>query len=272
MKVSLLNKPRTVKIVKIKKETPTVKSIFFRDEFCSKAKPGQFIMVWIPGLDEVPMSLSYMETNKGISAITVKVVGEATEAIHKLEKGAMFGVRGPYGNGFKIFGGKVLVVGGGIGVAPLLPLVRHLKKVNVKPTVVIGAKNKEELVFVGEMKKILGKRKVLTVTEDGSEGLKGFASDVLADLLEKDSYKMVYACGPEAMLKKVLDLVLKHKVQAQLSLERYMKCGVGICGSCMIDGFRVCKDGPVFSSKTLIKTKEFGFLKRTPSGKTVPIE
>lgn len=266
-----LNKPRIVKVLRVKEETLTVKSLFFKDEFCSKAKPGQFIMVWIPGVDEIPMSISRANLKSGVSSITVKLVGNATKKLHEMDKGDVFGVRGPYGVNFKIVKGDVLVVGGGVGMVPLLLLLQRLKIAGGKPTVIIGAKIKEELLFVKEVEKTVGKKNVLTVTEDGSYGVKGLASEVLADMLKRNAcnYNQIYACGPELMLKKVLELALKHKIPAQLSLERYIKCGIGLCGSCMIDGFRVCKDGPVFSSKILAEVKEFGVFRREPSGRII---
>ena len=264
-----LNKPRIVKVLRVKEETPTIKSLFFKDDYCLKAKPGQFIMVWLPGVDEIPMSISRVGLKNGVS-ITVKLVGEATKKLHSMVRGDIFGVRGPYGNSFKIFRGKVLVVGGGVGMAPLLPLIQRLKAAGGKPTVIVGAKTGEELLFFREIRKIVGGKNVLAVTEDGSIGVKGLASEVLENLLRKDSgYKQIYACGPEPMLKKVLDLALKYEVQAQLSLERYIKCGVGLCGSCMVNGFRVCRDGPVFTSEVLAGVREFGVLRRESSGRIV---
>lgn len=268
-----LNKPRIVKVLKVKEETPTIKSLFFKDELCSKAKPGQFIMVWIPGIDEIPMSVSRANLKNRISSITVKIVGEATKKLHAMDKGDIFGVRGPYGVGFKIFRGNVLVVGGGVGMAPLLLLLQKLKVAGGKPIVIIGARTGKELLFIKEAGRIVGGKNVLAVTEDGSTEIKGLASEVLANLLEKNPYryKQIYACGPEPMLKKVLELALKHEVPAQLSLERYIKCGIGLCGSCMIDSFRVCRDGPVFSSKILAETREFGVFKREPSGRIIKV-
>ncbi len=95
------NQPRIVQVEEILRETPTIKSFIFRDDVCSKASPGQFVMVWIPGLDEIPMGLSTMDSSS-LSAITVKRVGEASGALHNLKEGDVIGVRGPYGNGFKL--------------------------------------------------------------------------------------------------------------------------------------------------------------------------
>lgn len=267
------HKPRIVKVLKVKVESPTVKTIFFKDKLASKAKPGQFLMVWIPGVDEVPMSLSYIGGGGDISAITVKMVGEATKALHKLKNGDILGIRGPYGNGFNLVKGDVLLIGGGVGVAPLLPLIKQLKNFGSKPVLIVGAKSKDELILIREAKKILGLKNVLTATEDGSEGFKGLASNLLEEILREGKlFNQIYASGPELMLKKVLNLALKFKVEAQLSLTRYIKCGVGLCGSCAINGLRVCTDGPIFSSKILAKIKEFGVYNRDASGRRIKIE
>ena len=107
------DKLRIIKIIKVKKETPTIKSFIFSDEKCSKAIPGQFVMAWIPDLDEIPMSLSKIGLNSN-SAITVKKLGEASEAFHRLKSGDRIGIRGPYGRGFTTTTGNILIVGGGI--------------------------------------------------------------------------------------------------------------------------------------------------------------
>jgi dihydroorotate dehydrogenase electron transfer subunit len=265
------SRPRILKVKKIERETPSVKSIYFEDSFCSNAEPGQFVMVWMPRVDEIPMCLSYMNPETGVSAITVKSVGDATAAIHQLKEGDLFGVRGPYGTSFKPVGGRTLIVGGGVGVVPLLPLAQKLRTSRSTVTAIVGAESQAELLFTRRLKESLGvKGEVLTTTEDGTEGLKGYATDLLQDLFERESYRQIYACGPEPMLKKVLDLSLKHQVPAQLGLARYMKCGIGVCGSCVIGGLRVCKDGPVFSGKTLAAVPEFGVAERDAAGRVSP--
>ena len=119
---------RTVRIESIKEDTPSVKVFTFKDELCNRAKAGQYIMLWIQGVDEIPLSLSVINC-KGRSSISVKNVGEATEALHGRTTGGFINIRGPYGNSFNVFEGNVLVVGGGIGVAPLLPLLDSLVKI-----------------------------------------------------------------------------------------------------------------------------------------------
>ena len=226
------------------------------------AMPGQFVMVWIPGIDEVPMSLSHIGEE---TAITVEKVGEATEAMHRMKEGDKLGVRGPYGRGFEIMGKKALFVAGGTGIAPLLPLIKIYEG---EKHVVLGAKTSKLLLFADDIKKIAN---LHISTDDGSAGIEGFSTDVARMLMEKQEFDVVYVCGPEIMMKKMLDLCIEKGIEMQASLERYMKCGVGICDSCAIDGYHVCKDGPVFSSNVLIKIKDFGEWKRDEAGRKVRI-
>ncbi|MBW2983987.1 dihydroorotate dehydrogenase electron transfer subunit, partial [Candidatus Woesearchaeota archaeon] len=109
-------------------------------------------------------------------------------------------------------------------------------------------------------------------TDDGCVGFKGFTSDLLEQFLKKKKYKIVYTCGPEIMIKKVFDICEKHKINCEASLERFMKCGFGVCGNCAIDDQMVCKDGPVFDSVKLRKLTELGKFARLMSGKKVPLK
>jgi dihydroorotate dehydrogenase electron transfer subunit len=111
----------------------------------------------------------------------------------------------------------------------------------------------------------------LVSTDDGSFGYHGFASDLAKKILEKERFDQIITCGPEKMMKKILELGLEYKIPVQASLERHMKCGIGICDSCAIDGWHVCKDGPVFDNKKLGKMKDFGRFKRDASGRRVRI-
>ncbi|MEM4675820.1 MAG: dihydroorotate dehydrogenase electron transfer subunit, partial [Nitrososphaerota archaeon] len=141
-----VQRPRVRRVEGVITETPTVKTILL-DEEMLMAAPGQFLMVWIPGVDEVPMSIS----SRSPLGITFRKVGEATGALFKLRRGDLLGVRGPLGRGFELKGEKILVVGGGVGVAPLFPLVEDASRNSVETHVVIGAKTKEELVFVSKV-------------------------------------------------------------------------------------------------------------------------
>ncbi|MEW5760574.1 MAG: dihydroorotate dehydrogenase electron transfer subunit [Candidatus Thermoplasmatota archaeon] len=267
-----MEKPRVVLIKKIKMETNIVKTIFFKDD--KPALPGQFIMVWLPGIDEIPMSLSYIGELKGFA---VHKKGEATEKLHELKKNEKIGIRGPYGRGFMPRGKKILFVGGGTGIAPLSPLIERFKG---KKKVIIGAKTKDEILY---KKRISKYADFIISTDDGSEGVKGTAYDLAFSIMSKENseetivssslkgrnlldFDEIIACGPELMLKKLFLFAKEKRIMFQASLERFMKCGIGICDSCAIDGYHVCTDGPVFFEKELSKMEEFGNLRRGMSG------
>jgi len=250
------------RILKVVKESATAKSLYFI--FPGEAKPGQFVMVWLPGVDEVPMSLSYLSPN--VKGICVEKVGKATSALQKLKEGGELGVRGPYGHGYDCAGGKrMLVVSGGSGAASLAPAVECAIAKGYKATVVIGAKTASKLIFEERMRR--SGAKVVVATDDGTRGTKGFATDVAAKLLGAHKFDFIITCGPEAMMAKVAKLANKHGLEVQASLERYMKCGVGLCGSCAFGRYRVCADGPVFSGKQLAAVKDFGASKLAPDGR-----
>jgi len=265
------NNMRTVKILDVKNETPTVKTFTFHDKLCAKAKPGQFVMVWIPGVDEVPMTLSAMDSEK-VSAITVEKVGVATKALHKMKVGNLIGIRGPFGNSFKPTKGSVMIVGGGTGLTSLAPLAEKIANLDCKITFLLGAKTRGQLLFLDRVETSMtkAKGKMLAVTEDGGHGRRGLVTKPAEQLLAKEKFDMVYTCGPEQMMHKMFMLTERYKTPLQASLERLMRCAIGLCGTCVIGKFRVCRDGPVFSSQQLREVKdEFGRLKRGFDGKRI---
>jgi dihydroorotate dehydrogenase electron transfer subunit len=264
---------RIVKVQEVKGESPTVKTFTFHDKFCAKAEPGQFVMVWIPGVDEVPMSLSTMRSD-GRCSITVAEVGEATKALHQRKQGDALGIRGPYGNSFSLASGNVMIVGGGTGLASLIPLAEKLTGVVAKISFVLGAKTHDELLFLQRIETVLSKvdARVIATTEDGSYGLKGVVTDPAGEILEKERFDMIYTCGPEQMMYKMLMLAERCRTPLQASLERLMRCAIGLCGSCVLGKFMVCKDGPVFSDEQLREVKdEFGRFRRGRTGKKVGV-
>ncbi|KPV61687.1 MAG: Sulfhydrogenase 2 subunit gamma [Candidatus Bathyarchaeota archaeon BA2] len=267
------NRLRIVKIQEVKKESPTVKTFIFHDRLCAEAEPGQFVMVWIPEVDEVPMSLSTISSG-GLASISVADVGEATRAINERSRGDVLGVRGPYGNGFTVASGNVMVVGGGTGLVPLLPLAEKVVEVATKIIFLVGAKTKNELLFLDRIERMLSKvnAEIVATTEDGSYGLKGVVTDEAEKKLEKERFDVVYTCGPERMMYRMFVLAERYSMPLQASLERIMRCAIGLCGSCVIGGFRVCRDGPVFTSEQLRMVKEeFGKFKLDFQGKKTPI-
>jgi dihydroorotate dehydrogenase electron transfer subunit len=255
------NQLRTPPLESVKTESPTVKTFTFLDKYCAKARPGQFLMLWIPGVDEIPLSILGAD-GKGKVSVAVRDVGEATRALHALGRGEIIGVRGPFGNSFTIAKGKTLLVGGGTGLAPLLFLTRELVAQNVKPVFVMGAKTEDELLFMHEIEEMCGKRNVVATTEDGSCGMTGLCTEPVKKLIESEKPNMIYACGPEKMILKVHELARWNGLEMEASLERLMRCAIGLCGSCMIGRYRVCRDGPVFTDKQLHQVEEeFGKFK-----------
>ncbi|AMQ18779.1 dihydroorotate dehydrogenase electron transfer subunit [Thermococcus peptonophilus] len=201
--------------------------------------PGQFVMTWLPGVGEKPFSLAWRDM------IVVKRVGPFTTELFKLEEGDRLWIRGPYGHGFIKKGEKVALVGGGIGIPPLYAFARKNQKEFDQITLIYGARSKDELALldIGDYVD-----DVVITTDDGSAGRKGFPTDILTE--RKEEFDQVYACGPEPMLKAVLRAMDYKNVQ--ISAERYMKCGIGVCGSCNLGKYLVCRDGPVFEGEKLV--------------------
>ncbi len=257
-----MNYPKVLQIIKAKKEASNIKTMMF--EYPEDITPGQFFMIWIPKVDEIPMSVSYID--KKIKGITFKKVGDATNALFKLKKGDRIGIRGPYGNGFKIHGKRILFVAGGTGIAMITPTVEKAIDKKKKATVIIGAKNKDELFFENRLKKLGAE--VYVSTDNGSRGYKGFASDLAKELLFDNKFDLIITCGPEMMMKKLFEM--SQNIPFQASLERYIKCGFGICGQCCVGkGLRVCQEGPVFDEKRLKDIEDFGVYKRDAAGRKV---
>jgi dihydroorotate dehydrogenase electron transfer subunit len=264
----LMGNQVSVRISEIVKETDTACTILFNTRISDlDILPGQFFMIWVPGVDEIPMSVSLWEPPR--IGFTVLPVGEATESLVSLQPGNWLGIRGPFGSAFTLTSKRALVVGGGIGMAPLRPLVYKLLNNGAKVTLLIAAKSKEELVFLDEFSKVSAKDFVLrTSTDDGSSGFKGFATDAVSNELNILDYDTVYACGPELMMHELYEQVRDTNVRFQASLERFMKCGCGVCGTCAMDpaGTLVCVDGPVYSKAQLSEISEFGKYHRGSMG------
>ena len=231
--------PRPTKIKKVIEEAAQVKTFVL--EAAIEAGPGQFIMVWLPRTDEKPFSL----VDADPVTITVARVGPFTEKLHQLRIDDRIWFRGPLGQGFELKGKHILLIGGGYGVAPLAFLAQRAVGAGRQVTAVIGARSRADLVFPQRFAE-LGCSVVLA-TDDGSAGVRGLATDVAESLLGQGEMDAVYACGPEAMLDRVLELCRSHGLSCQLSLEQYMRCGLGVCGSCQREGMLVCRDGPVFA-------------------------
>jgi dihydroorotate dehydrogenase electron transfer subunit len=267
--LTAVNTLRTSEIVQIRTESPTVKTLILTDKLCAKAKPGQFLMLWIPGIDEIPLSI--MDATNGLVSVSVKQVGDATKHLHNMEAGQTIGIRGPFGNNFTESRGRVLLVSGGTGTAPLLFLAKHLSAKTERLNFVEGARTKDELLFIRELNGICNERSLITTTEDGTYGLQCLVTEPLSSLLNREKFDMIYTCGPEVMVKKIFELTEQFKLPIEASLERLMRCGIGLCGSCMIGKYRVCRDGPVFTAAQLREVKdELGISKIGFDGSRIP--
>ena len=268
--LTAVNTLRTTEIVLVKTESPSVKTFVFTDRLCSKAKPGQFLMLWIPGIDEIPLSI--MDTSNGVVSVSVKALGDATRHMHSMETGQTVGVRGPFGTSFTESRGRVLLISGGTGTAPLLFLAKQLAAKTERLSFVEGAKTKDELLFIKELKGVCSEKNIITTTDDGTYGLQCMVTEPLAKLLEREKFDMIYTCGPEVMVKKIFELTEQRKLPLEASLERLMRCGIGLCGSCVIGKYRVCRDGPVFNAAQLREVKdELGISKIGFDGSRIPI-
>ena len=255
---------QTARIKDIIQETKNIKTI--RLDIDMPSQPGQFVMLWVPGMDEKPISISYPGESLGL---TILKKGATTTKIHNMKKGDILGIRGPIGRGFKITGKKIAVIGGGVGMAPLTPLVESAIEKGCAVSVIIGSLTECEVLFQERLKK--AGAKVYVCTDDGTCGFKGFCTEMYRKLLEKETFDAAYTCGPEIMMMKILQLSKEHNVPTQGSMERYFKCGIGVCGQCVVDdsGLRVCKEGPTFRDVDLEKIKDFGKYFRDASGKKI---
>lgn len=258
--------PQVVTIKETVVETPTVKTFVFPFEITDDIHPGQFVMVWDFN-NEKPMTISVIDRENNLLGITVRKAGPFTNNFYdNIDVGDQIGIRGPYGHGYELSSyRKVLAVGGGSGIASLAPLLSFYDNVEL----ISAASTKEELVFVDRFAK--DNITVMECTDDGSCGYKGFSTQLAEELLQEGDYDIIVGCGPEIMSYKLLELSQKYGVDCQLALDRYMKCGLGICGQCCIDdtGYRVCVEGPVFDKKQLEQLSEFGKYRRDAAGSIV---
>ena len=255
------NHTTIVTIEKVIDETPTVRTLYFSDDVMSNVLPGQFAMVWIPGINELPMSVM-ISKESGKAAFTVRKHGLSSTGLFNIKTGEQIGVRGPYGNSFDIKQGKLLLVGGGTGLVPMMRLLTHVKPTD-NVTVLIGAKSKDEVFFETLANDLLknNPHNVIVCTDDGSYGEKGFVTDAVEKLLNESHFDGVYTCGPEKMMYKTVQSANSKGIFVQASLERMMKCGVGICGSCCVGEDLACKDGTIFDgSPSYLKIRNLAIL------------
>jgi dihydroorotate dehydrogenase electron transfer subunit len=241
---------QSFRLAQIKIANSATKMMVFDHPLVS-SQPGQFVMVWLPGIGEKPYSIF---VNEPLSLV-VTDVGPFSNSLSNLPIGARIWVRGPLGNGFKLTGKRHLLVGGGYGAAPLFFLALEACKKKEQVTVCLGARSAKNLLLVEEFES-MGCETYIT-TDDGSKGEKGMVTQKVIPLLKQFKADSLYACGPIPLLSALSGVCALERIPSQLSWEANMRCGIGLCGSCELDdevrrsagipiGWLTCNDGPVF--------------------------
>ncbi len=224
----------------------------FCPEMAKKTKPGQFLHILCGGDAYLRRPISICEVLEGkYLRFIFETRGKGTEALARYQVGEKLDILGPLGNGFTRFKedkDAILLIGGGIGVFPLLQLAKEFKG---KATVVLGFRNKEAIMLAEEFRKV--SKNVFIATDDGSCGFHGFVTDVMKNIVASNPVSRVYTCGPTPMMQRVAEMAIETDIPVQVSLEERMGCGVGACVTCTckVNGAnkRVCKDGPVFDGR-----------------------
>ncbi|MCG3216514.1 MAG: hypothetical protein KAS63_07315 [Candidatus Heimdallarchaeota archaeon] len=240
-----------------------------------KAKPGQFIMLWIPGVDEYPVGIAGIKN--GFIEIGVAKMGVGTSAMIDKQKGDFVGIRGFFGKPFKPPKNvNHLLIGGGFGMTPLKLLTSSLINFEEMQRVHIfeGARSKNKLMYLEWLENLENQEEIFfhVSTDDGSYGYKGFPTVDLEKFLQNNKTpSVIYAAGPERMMKVIFDLGKKYSnvIDMQMSLaDRYIRCGFGLCAGCVVDptGWRICTDGPIFNTEQLEQITDFGNFRRTETG------
>ena len=219
--------------------------------------PGQFVEVRVDGSPSTflrrPISINFVDRAQNQLWLLVATVGEGTRALATLLPGAVLNCVLPLGNGFTpaVSGQKVLLVGGGVGVAPLLYMGAQMREQGIEPTFLLGARTQEDLLMLDEFEKY---GRVFVTTEDGSAGEMGFVTN--HSILQQELFTRISTCGPTPMMKAVARLAREKGIDCEVSLENLMACGVGACLCCVektTEGnLCVCKEGPVFNINRLL--------------------
>jgi len=223
----------------------------------AECQPGQFIQVQV-GMEynpllRRPLSLYDVDPNLGSITFLYRVVGKGTAALTRVRAKDTLSVMGPLGRGFSMpaQGKRVLLIGGGVGIAPLVFLARILLERKCQVRVLHGTQTRSQLAAFDKLRQLGAK--FMPATLDGSAGFKGTVIDLLLKKIDPGAIDHIYTCGPEAMMARVAEYAVKNKIPGEVSLEEHMACGVGACLGCARklkanDDYytRICKDGPVF--------------------------
>jgi dihydroorotate dehydrogenase electron transfer subunit len=219
--------------------------------------PGQFMEILVKDSMSTflrrPISIHNVDYINNTLSLFIKRVGEGTRHLGSLKENDILNIVYPLGNSFSVpEDDNFLLIGGGCGVAPLLYLANYLSKMGFKPSVLIGAKTKNDIHELEIFHKF---GKIYVTTEDGSLGEKGFVTDHSAFSIQHSAFSKFYACGPEPMLKAVAKIAKQKNTELEVSLENTMACGIGACLCCIVETREgnkcVCTEGPVFNIKDL---------------------
>ncbi len=227
-------------------------------EIAARIEPGQFVHTLIPGMEghilRRPFSVYDADAENGTIEILYQTVGFGSRHLCGIEPGGLVSNIGPVGNGWQVPDGcsRVLLVGGGVGAAPLFMFAKRLVASGVETDVVLGAQTEEAMVCAERYESALGKP-VVIATDDGTLGYSGFCTGPAQEMIDGNAYDLVACCGPEPLMRIVSNMAQEAEVPCQVSMERRMACGVGACLSCVVDTSsgkrRCCVDGPVFDAK-----------------------
>ena len=226
-------------------------------ELSRLAMPGQFAQIKLPSNEfTLRRPLGIASANGNVNFF-YRVVGKGTKFLSTLNAGTTLDILAPLGNGFSMNNqSKVLLVGGGMGIAPLLSVAEKIREAEV----LIGGRNKDEVVFwIKEFARLPAVDIIFVTTDDGSYhyGRKGYIADYLPEILSADKYSAVYTCGPDVMMFGTALEAIANGLHCEVCFERRMACGMGACMSCSIETVngrkKVCKDGPVFDARDFIE-------------------
>lgn len=253
--------PKTIVQAKITENislTEDVKKLtVYAPDICHQARPGQFVHIRIVSscdpLLRRPLSIAGADIQRGTVTFIYRIVGVGTRLLARMTEGDVIDCMGPLGNGFKLECSHPLLIGGGMGTAPLVFLAQRLCPRPLE--IIMGGRSREEMFWADILATLCDN--IHITTDDGTLGRRGVTVDLLPELLKGNSYDMIYACGPRPMLERVARLASESDVPCQISLEEHMACGVGACLSCTCASKhggrkKVCSDGPVFWSEEVI--------------------
>ncbi|OCC15483.1 Dihydroorotate dehydrogenase electron transfer subunit [Dissulfuribacter thermophilus] len=258
----MLRKDQWCKVLNHEKMGPEVYLICLESkEIALGARPGQFVMISVNRGDSKdpllrrPFSIAWTDESRDAFYILYRVVGRGTSILSKIKNGEFLKVLGPLGNGFNtIWDEQRFLVGGGLGIAPIIFLAKKMQSKQAPHKCIIGIRSKEDFpALIDILQKDITHIEI--TSEDGSVGIKGLVTTALESLVKNHRNCLIQTCGPIPMLKAISEIVTRYGIKWELSLEANMACGVGLCLGCAFEGknriVHICKDGPVFDGNEI---------------------